>query len=99
MSKPKIVLLSIALTVLALTTLTTYSAEPPTGSKAAAPQSNKDKRQGTSSCEMRAGLGCNACSVTCPVGNTAVCRPGKVSGGGGLPITCDRQPSCTCKST
>jgi len=41
---------------------------------------------------------CSTCSVSCPVGAAAVCKPGKVSSAMG-DGTCQREPSCTCQSS
>lgn len=41
---------------------------------------------------------CSSCTVSCPVGTAAACKPGKVStalGDG----SCQREPSCTCQSS
>lgn len=40
---------------------------------------------------------CSSCTVSCPVGAAAVCKPGKVSAAMG-DGTCQREPSCTCQS-
>ncbi len=45
------------------------------------------------------GVGdCSSCTVSCPVGAAAVCKPGKVSAAMG-DGTCQREPSCTCVSS
>ena len=45
------------------------------------------------------GVGdCSSCTVSCPVGAAATCKPGKVSTAMG-DGTCQREPSCTCVSS
>lgn len=45
------------------------------------------------------GLGdCSSCTVSCPVGAAATCKPGKISAAMG-DGSCQREPSCTCVSS
>lgn len=41
---------------------------------------------------------CGSCTVSCPVGAAATCKPGKVSAAMG-DGSCQREPSCTCVSS
>lgn len=51
--------------------------------------------QGSSCTAAPAGI-CGTCSVSCPVGKAAACRPGKVIGQSGEPQSCLQPPSCKC---
>lgn len=56
------------------------------------------RQEFNASCSV-AGVGdCASCSVSCPVGSAAVCKPGKVSAAMG-DGTCQREPACTCQSS
>ena len=41
---------------------------------------------------------CGSCTVSCPVGAAATCKPGKISAAMG-DGSCQREPSCTCVSS
>lgn len=45
-----------------------------------------------SSCSTPAVTDCGSCAVTCPVGQSAVCKPGRVNNG-----LCTREPKCQCE--
>jgi hypothetical protein len=67
------------------------------------PQSHGDssfsyRQEFNASCAMPSVGDCASCSVSCPVGTAAVCKPGKVSAAMG-DGTCQREPSCTCTSS
>jgi hypothetical protein len=56
-----------------------------------------DIQQNTGSrCEARAVGNCGSCSVSCPVGQAATCKPGRAVGRD-LEASCTTEPSCTCK--
>ena len=56
------------------------------------------RQETTASCSAP-GLGdCSSCTVSCPVGAAATCKPGKISAAMG-DGSCQREPSCTCVSS
>lgn len=56
------------------------------------------RQEFTASCSSP-GIGdCSSCTVSCPVGTAATCKPGKISAAMG-DGSCQREPSCTCVSS
>jgi hypothetical protein len=56
-----------------------------------------DIQQNTGSrCEARAVGNCGSCSVSCPVGQAATCKPGRAVSKD-VDASCTIEPSCTCK--
>ncbi len=56
-----------------------------------------DIQQNTGSrCETRAVGNCGSCSVSCPVGLAATCKPGRAVSKD-ADASCTTEPSCTCK--
>jgi hypothetical protein len=49
-----------------------------------------------SRCESPAIGSCGSCAVSCPVGEAAICRPGKAVSRSG-DASCVIEPSCSCK--
>lgn len=67
------------------------------------PQSHGDssfsyRQEFNATCGVPSVGDCSSCTVSCPTGAAAVCKPGKVSAvmGDG---SCQREPSCTCQSS
>lgn len=59
--------------------------------------SSVDIQQNTGSrCEARAVGNCGSCSVSCPVGQAATCKPGRAVSDAAN-ASCTTEPSCTCK--
>jgi hypothetical protein len=62
-----------------------------------APSNSVDIQQNTGSrCEARAVGNCGSCAVSCPVGQSATCKPGRAVGKD-ADASCTTDPSCTCK--
>ena len=62
-----------------------------------APANSVDIQQNTGSrCEARAVGNCGSCSVSCPVGQAATCKPGRAVSKD-IDASCTIEPSCTCK--
>lgn len=56
------------------------------------------RQEFTATCGAPSVGDCSSCTVSCPVGAAATCKPGKVSTAMG-DGTCQREPSCTCVSS
>ncbi len=56
------------------------------------------RQEFNASCGVPTVGDCSSCTVSCPVGAAAVCKPGKVSAAMG-DGSCQREPSCTCVSS
>ena len=56
------------------------------------------RQEFTASCAAPGVGDCSSCTVSCPVGAAATCKPGKISAAMG-DGTCQREPSCTCVSS
>ncbi|MDO9452725.1 MAG: hypothetical protein Q7J29_07670 [Stagnimonas sp.] len=56
------------------------------------------RQEFTATCGAPSVGDCSSCTVSCPVGAAATCKPGKVSAAMG-DGTCQREPSCTCVSS
>ena len=54
------------------------------------------RQEVTASCSAPSVGDCGSCMVSCPVGQAATCKPGKVLAATG-DGTCQREPSCTCQ--
>lgn len=55
---------------------------------------------GEAQCTTKANTACGSCSMTCPVGKSAVCAVGVPSPDSAMSASgpkCARPPSCTCK--
>ena len=62
-----------------------------------APSNSVDIQQNSGSrCEARAVGNCGSCSVSCPVGQAATCKPGRAVSKD-VDASCTIDPSCTCK--
>jgi len=68
-----------------------------TSQKLTSPSNSVDIQQNTGSrCEARAVGNCGSCSVSCPVGQAATCKPGRAVSKD-ADASCTTDPSCTCK--
>ncbi len=66
--------------------------------QAAGDSSFSYRQEFTASCSAPGVGDCSSCTVSCPVGAAATCKPGKISAAMG-DGTCQREPSCTCVSS
>ncbi|TXI83502.1 MAG: hypothetical protein E6Q40_10890 [Cupriavidus sp.] len=68
-----------------------------TSQNLSAPSNSVDIQQNSGSrCEARAVGNCGSCSVSCPVGQAATCKPGRAVSKD-ADASCTIDPSCTCK--
>lgn len=90
-----------ALLFAALFPLTVLAAEPVVvlqNPQARGDSSFSYRQEFTATCAAPGVGDCSSCTVSCPVGAAATCKPGKVSAAMG-DGTCQREPSCTCASS
>ena len=81
--------------------LTVFAAEPIVvlqNPQARGDSSFSYRQEFTASCSSPGVGDCSSCTVSCPVGAAATCKPGKISAAMG-DGSCQREPSCTCVSS
>lgn len=66
------------------------------GQNISAPNSIDIQQNSGSRCEARAVGNCGSCAVSCPVGQSASCKPGRAVGRD-IEASCTTEPSCSCK--
>ena len=67
------------------------------GQHLTAPSSTVDIPQNSGSrCQAPSVGSCGSCSVSCPVGQAATCKPGRAVGHD-VDASCVTEPSCSCK--
>lgn len=86
-------LLQILVVSLALTNTSAWAGDKKAPAKPQPPASAASSASAESFCKQDAYWGCPACSITCPVGKAAVCKPSIPDRVGG----CQTPPSCTCQ--